>query len=143
MDLPQFSESPRAIAGYSDVDGIIQYNSTTALRRFVGISVNICLSQGVDVNKDMSPTGRRLDPVVEACLLSGTVEKRMFLMADVVTRRGVLTQYDIQGDLTTETNQIRCCRLTGPYRRDVEFNISLIYEKLFIEKHYIRDAGPM
>lgn len=90
-----FSDEPRAIAGYSDVGGTIQYNRATALRRFVGISANTCLSEGVDLNTEKSPTGRRLDPVVEACLLSGLAEKRIFLAADVVTRRGVLTQYVI------------------------------------------------
>lgn len=89
---PQSAGIPRAISCYSEVEGIIHYNSATSLRRFVGPPENTYLLEGVDVDANLSPADHTLDPIIEACLLSGAKEKRTLLAADVITRRGVLTE---------------------------------------------------
>lgn len=91
---PRSAGIPRAISCYSEMNGVIRYNDSTALRRFIVPPENTYLSGGVDVDVNITPPVRRLDAIIEACLLSGAKEKHTFLGADVVTRRGVLTEYD-------------------------------------------------
>jgi hypothetical protein len=132
-----FSDTPQAVSCYSDVDGILEYNSTTALRRFIGAPpIGTNLLSSLHSEADVSLPARRLDPVVEACLLSQG--KQALLQAHVITRRGVLTRYS--GVLTVFLSVLTYCSLSNP-QVPCEFLVSLVDSRLFIERCDIGNRG--
>jgi hypothetical protein len=100
----EFSTDPQAISCYSEVDGVIHYNSAAALRHFVTPPSTVYLKEDVGNDISMCPIARRLDPVIETCLLSQA--KHVLLHADVITRRGVLTRCVAKGYPRAELLQL-------------------------------------
>lgn len=89
-----FSETQaQVISCYSQIKGVLELNSTAALRQFTGAPpVGTNLLSNAQGDMDSSPVARRLDPIVESCLESSEA-KQALLQAQVVTTRGALRRY--------------------------------------------------